>query len=174
MATFSVLSMNGDNRAHISHQRYPMCPACSCSAECWQVDSQFSTHGILQVIADLGSWWPVEVVARVLGCGHLCLPQLFVVPLCCTWAWKEGRLSESRVDPRVWLQNTTKPTVAWHYSSQVTALLLPKAVTHQWYNCACWCLGRCGRSTPGTGGLSVCEHQAGARCEGMEKQVIQK
>lgn len=78
------------------------------------------------------------------------------------------------------LQSPTKPTVACHYSfcnyiyKQVTALLLPKAVTHQWYNCACcWWLADVADLLPGTGWLSMAEPlamlQAGVRCEGDGK-----
>lgn len=147
MAIFSILSlMNGDNLAQISHQIAAISilkAVPSLQLLSWALAVWFS---VLSTWHSPSYCWFGWLMASGGCCQATALwPPLWatmnslLVPLCCTWAWKQERISRPRRDPRVrqsaqsGLTLFQPPELLKH--KQVSALLLPKAVTHQWHSC---------------------------------------
>lgn len=172
--------MDGDNLAQISHQIAAISilkAVPSLQLLSWVLEGWFS---VLSTWHSPSYGWFGWLIASG-GCCQatglwqplLATMNLLLASPCFTWAWKQKLLSWPRGDPRVRLRSTSKPAVAWHYSSHQSYLN-----TNRWLLCSCPKLWPTSGTTvpagsladvadplPGTGGLSVSSGCTPSRCE---------
>lgn len=174
--------MNEDNLAQISHQIAAISfwkSVPSLQLPSWVLAGWFLVLSMWHspAIADLGGWWPMEVIARLLHGGHWwpCCWHLYVA--------HEHENKNDWASPGQIPESSCKAPPSLQWPDMIPFVFIN---TNRWLLCSCpelWptngtavpagSLADVAEPLPGTGPLSTCEplaaHQAGVRCEGDGK-----
>lgn len=164
------------HKFHIRLQQYP---SWSLHLLSWVLAGWFS---VLSTRHSPSCCWfgqliPVDVVARLLCCGHHCWPAWTCCWPPCRWAWKQEGLSQPSVDPRVRLWSTTKPTEILFQPpelfkyKQVTPWSCPKLWPSNGIQLCLLVVWQMWQILSLAQGGLLAAHQAGVRCEGDGKRT---